>query len=218
MPIRERRGDLGAAVARRLTERALRELRDVRVAAGTSQGTVARAAGISPSQLSRLERNRIARPSIEQICRVAGALGQTPSLKLFPSGPAVRDSGQLALLARFESRLGPPLHDRREVPLSIQGDPRAWDGMVLGGVEPFFEEGESHLSDVQALARRVELKLRDDGRARVVILVVARSAYNRRVLAAHRESLRSQFPLDGAAIARAVRRGEAPPASGIIVV
>jgi transcriptional regulator with XRE-family HTH domain len=218
MPVKQRRGDLGAAIARRLAERAVRELREVRMAAGTSQRTVARAAGISPSQLSRLERNGIARPSIEQVCRVAAALGQTPSLKLYPSGPPVRDNAQLALLARFEARLRPPLHARREVPLPIPGDGRAWDGMVIGGAEPFFEEGESHLSDIQALARRIELKLRDDGRARVVVLVVARSAHNRRVLHAHREALRSQFPLDGAAIARAVRRGEPPPASGIIVV
>jgi hypothetical protein len=35
---------------------------------------------------------------------------------------------------------------------------------------------------------------------------------------AHRESLRAQFPLDGAAIARALRPGRVPPAGGIILV
>ncbi len=113
--------------------------------------------------------------------------------------------------------LGAPLVARREVGLPIPGDLRAWDGMILGGAEPFFEEGESHLRDIQALARRIEIKLRDDPRGRVVILVVARTAHNMRVLDVHREALRGQFPLDGPAIARAIRRGREPTASGIIL-
>ena len=114
--------------------------------------------------------------------------------------------------------LGAPLAARREVGLPIQGDLRAWDGMVSGGSEAFFEEGESHLRDIQALTRRIALKLRDDPRGRVVILVVARTAHNVRVLDVHREALRAQFPLDGPAITKAVRRGVVPPASGIILV
>ena len=51
-----------------------------------------------------------------------------------------------------------------------------------------------------------------------MILVVNQTAHNRRVLAEHREALRAQFPLDGAAIARALREGRIPPASGIILL
>jgi hypothetical protein len=88
----------------------------------------------------------------------------------------------------------------------------------FGASEVFFDEGESHLRDIQAMARRLELKLRDDPRGRIVILVVARTVHNLGVLDAHREALRGQFPLDGPAIAKAVRRGAAPSASGIILV
>ena len=57
------------------------------------------------------------------------------------------------------------------------------------------------------------------GMHRLQILDAAREIErHRRVLAAHREALRSQFPLDGAAIARALRAGQIPTASGIILV
>ena len=51
-----------------------------------------------------------------------------------------------------------------------------------------------------------------------MILVVNQTAHKRQVLAEHRETLRAQFPLDGMAIARALRSGRVPPASGIILL
>jgi transcriptional regulator with XRE-family HTH domain len=218
MATRERRGDIGAAAARRIVLDIGHELRDGRLDRGLSQRTVAQAAGVSASQLGRLERGETARPTLDQLCRVACALGLDPSLRLFPAGPPVRDAGQLAVLNRFEALLASPLRMLREIGLPHAGDQRAWDGMTVGGSEPFFEDAETRLRDIQAVSRRVELKLRDDPRGRIVILVVARTAHNRRVLAIHREALRAQFPLDGAAIARALRRGEAPSASGIIML
>jgi transcriptional regulator with XRE-family HTH domain len=194
------------------------ELRDTRIAHGLSQRSVARAARISPTHLGRLERGEIRNPSVALICRIARTLGLSASLKLYPAGEPVRDAPQLALLGRFEALLGTPLRMRREVHLPIEGDQRAWDAMVVGGQRPGFAEGESRLGDMQAVSRRVDLKKRDDPRASVVILIVARTRHNLRVLREHRESLRAQFPLDGAAIARSLRAGEMPPASGIIVL
>jgi hypothetical protein len=68
------------------------------------------------------------------------------------------------------------------------------------------------------VSRRVALKQRDDPACGVVILLVNRTARNRRVLAAHREALRQQFPLDGAAILRELRAGRIPKASGILLL
>ena len=79
-------------------------------------------------------------------------------------------------------------------------------------------DAETRIGDVQALARRLAATLRDDPRSRVLILVVARTAHNLRVLREHREALRDLLPLDGAAIARALRAGRIPTASGIIVL
>jgi hypothetical protein len=114
--------------------------------------------------------------------------------------------------------LGSPLALRREVGLPMPGDRRAWDGRIVGGERPASVECEVRLHDVQAVTRRVELKARDDPGSGVIILVVARSAHNWRVLAEHREALRLQFPLDGPSIARELRAGRVPKASGIIVV
>lgn len=180
--------------------------------------TVAQAAGISPAQLGRLERAEISRPNLEQLCRAARALGLSTSVRFYPVGTPVRDAAQLALLRRFEARLGSPLYVRREVPLPIGGDLRAWDAMVLGADEPFFIDAETRIGDVQAVQRRIEIKRRDDPRASTVLLVVTRSDHNRRIIATHRESLRALLPLDGGAVLRAISAGRCPPAGGIVMV
>lgn len=183
-----------------------------------SIAAAARRAGISASLFGRIERSVLRRPSVDRVCRAARSVGLEPSFRLFPSGPPVRDRAQLPVLARFERLLGPPLWMRREVGLPVVADRRAWDGRISGGEGSASVEAESRLDDVQALSRRVALKTRDDPGAGVVILVLNRTAHNRRVLAEHREALRVQFPLDGAAIARALRSGHVPAASGIILV
>jgi hypothetical protein len=48
--------------------------------------------------------------------------------------------------------------------------------------------------------------------------VVTRSDHNRRVVGEHRESLRGLFPLDGAAVLRAVAAGRSPGAGGIVLL
>ncbi|HEY6571289.1 MAG TPA: helix-turn-helix transcriptional regulator, partial [Candidatus Limnocylindrales bacterium] len=197
MPTVQRRAQLGAMDARRLASRVADELRQGRVAAGISQSTAARAAGISRSQLGRLERAETSAPDLDQICRAARALGLQARIRLYPVGTPVRDAAHLALLKRFELRLGAPLTLRREVPLPIEGDRRAWDAMIEGSGRPFFSEAETHIHDVQAFERTVELKQRDDPRATVIILVATRSEHNRRVIGEHREALRGLFPLDG---------------------
>lgn len=218
MPVRQRPADTGADTARRIGRSAGTELRDARRALSLAQRVVARAAGMSASQLGRLERGETREPTVAQLCRVAAALGLAASVKFYPEGSPVRDAGQLALFGRFEKLLAVPLRMPREVSLPIHGDTRAWDAMIVGSGEAGFAEGEVRLGDLQALSRRIDLKLRDDPRGTIVILVVARTRHNQRVLGEHREALRAQFPLDGAAIARALRAGRLPPASGIIVV
>ena len=218
MPTRESLLDLAKADVRRIIAKIAAEIRPARLALGLSQRSVAKAAGISRTQLGRLERGELRDPSINLICVVARVLGLEASLRLFTAGLPVRDAPHLALLARFEALLSTVLRMLREVPLPISGDPRAWDAAFTNGVSMAFSEAETHLGDMQALERRIQLKLRDDPRSAVVILVVARTKHNLRVLQEHRESMRGTFPLDGAAIARHLRAGRIPPASGIIVL
>ena len=218
MPAHQRRAALGRADARRLNALFANELRTSRLAAGLSQVAAARAAGISRAQWGRLERNEEERPDLVELCCAGRALGLQLGARFHVVESPVRDRAQLALLRRFELQLGAPLRLRREVPLPIPGDHRAWDAMVEGDGRPFFIEAESHVGDAQDVERRVRLKQRDDPRASTVILALTRSAHHRDFLRAHREVVRELLPLDGPAVLRAVRQGRRPPASGLVLV
>jgi transcriptional regulator with XRE-family HTH domain len=218
VPIRRGPADLGSADARRLRRDVGQELRDARIALGLSQRAVARLVLVSASRLGRIERGEIAEPSLIVISRAARVLGLTLSLKLYPSGSPARDAPSLRLAARFRSLVAAPARVRGETPLPGQDDLRSWDGMVVAEDAAAFVEYESRFGDQQATTRRIALKLRDDPRAGVVILVLARTRHNLRVLAEHREAMRAEFPLDGAAIARELRAGRVPRLSGIIVL
>jgi transcriptional regulator with XRE-family HTH domain len=218
MGTRERPGDLGADDARAMYQKVAREIRQARIAGGWSQEAVARAAGLSRAQLYRLEKGKLQDPGLKAICRASRAVGLSVSLTQHPTGERLRDTPQLRLAEEFAAIPASPIILRREIPLPIPGDLRAWDLLVSDGRLIAFVECETRLGDIQALARRLALKLRDDPRSGVLILVVRSTAHNRRVLAEHREALRAQFPLDGAAIARALRAGRIPSASGILLV
>jgi len=101
--------------------------------------------------------------------------------------------------------------------MSIQGDLRAWDAVIDGAEGPIAVEAETRLSDLQALDRKIALKRRDS-RIDIAILLVNDTAANRRILKTHRETLRAGFPLDGREILAALRAGNRPTASGVVVL
>jgi hypothetical protein len=172
---------------------------------------------MSHHQLGRIERGQLATLTFDQLCRAGMAVGLRFSGRLYPDGDAVRDEASLRLLDRYVALLPAFARVDREVPVPSAGDLRAWDALVHLGGRRAGIEAETRLSDLQALERRLALKLRD-GRVDLLLLVVADTRHNREVLARHREALRSLLPLDGAAIRAALRRGELPAASGILLV
>jgi transcriptional regulator with XRE-family HTH domain len=206
---------------RRLATRIRRELGDeiraARVGAGLSQAAVGAAAGMSHAQVGRIERGVVRGLSIDQACRVGLAVGLRLGARLYPDGDPIRDAAQLRLLERLRRRLPSGAGWVTEVPLPIPGDRRAWDAVVHLGSRRAGCEAETRLSDVQALERRLARKARDGG-VDVVILVLADTAHNRAVLAAHRESLRGLLPLDGNGVLRALRGGRLPEANGIVLL
>jgi transcriptional regulator with XRE-family HTH domain len=218
MGTRQSASDLGAEDARRTLEKVRTETRDTRLAVGLSQEDLARAAGISRWRLGRIERGNADNLTIGETCRLLRAVGLMAHLSTSPTGERVRDGASLRILARFAKLVVPPLLLPREVLLPGRDELRAWDANVLDGRDRAFVEVVSRLGDMQALARYLAIKMRDDGRSPVLILVVGRTAANHAVLKAHREALRQMLPLDGAAIARSLRAGRLPTASGIIVL
>ncbi len=218
MSTRQRPGDEGAADARRFVLESARELRTTRRKLGISQAEAARRAGMSQSQVSRLERGELAMPTVDQLCRAIRAVGLVPAFQRYLGDVRVHDRAQLAVLGRFVGLAAAPIRVRREVPLPLPGDKRAWDARIADGERHASVECVSRLDDTQALARLIALKSRDDPAAGPVILVLNKTAHNREVLRLHREALRDQFPLDGGAIAAFLRSGRVPTASGIILV
>lgn len=68
----------------------------------------------------------------------------------------------------------------------------------------------------KALLRREGAKARDDG-VDALILVVADTHANRRAIHEARGVLEAELPLDTRHVLRPLRRGEALPASGVVI-
>ena len=189
-----------------------------RVSAGLSRADVGRAVGISPSQVDRFERGTLKDVRLEQVCRLAIAVGLSPSLRFFPDGDAVRDAGHVRLFERLRSRLPTAARLRTEVPLQGRSDLRAWDAVLDGhGCVDAFEV-ETRLSDIQATERRAMLKFRDDAIVSHVFLVVADTKANRAALASGRAVLAGNFPLDTRSVLSAFGSGRCPGSNGLIVL
>lgn len=193
------------------------DIRQARRAAGLSQRAVSAKAGMSRSQFARIERGENASLSFEQASRAAEAVGLHLGAHLFPGDDPARDAPQLRLLERFRSQVPAGARWRTEVPLRIPGDRRAWDATVELLGRRAGCEAETKAPDVQALERKLALKLRD-GEVDVLILVLADTAANREMLRHHREDLRGLLPLDTRGILRCLREGRLPGANGIVVI
>jgi transcriptional regulator with XRE-family HTH domain len=193
------------------------EIRMARMNAGLSQRVAGGAAGMSHAQLGRLERGRNRHVTVDQAARAASAVGLHLVLRTYPDGDPVRDAAHLALLERFRARLPAAARWDAEVPFPIPGDRRAWDALIRLGGRRGGCEAETRLRDVQALQRRLALKVRD-GLVDVMILLVADTAANRQALVAHRDSLRALLPLDGRGVLPSLRNGRLPGARGLVVL
>jgi len=215
---RDRRLDRALALAKTLSESARKEFREARIASGLSRADAGRSVAISASQVDRFERGQLQDLRLEQICRLAAAVGLVPSLRFFPNVDPLRDIAQVRLLARVQIRLPTSVRWRTEVPLFGRADPRAWDAVLDGSGCTDALEGETRLADLQALERRIMLKLRDDPTIRHVVIVVADTRANRRALAIGREALRGNFPSDTRATMASLAAGRCPGSNAILVV
>ena len=217
MTSRQDRASDGRSFARSIRWTMGQELRGARLTCGLSQLAAGAAADMSHAQFGRIERAELRELTVDQLSRACAAVGLRLAVRAYPDGDPVRDAAQLALLARFQALLPSGTGWRTEVPLPITGDRRAWDAIATLASVTLGVEAETRLRDVQALDRRLALKMRDGGLERIV-LVVSDTRSNRRALDIHRDALRSLLPLDGRDILRALRSGRLPEASGILLV
>jgi transcriptional regulator with XRE-family HTH domain len=194
-----------------------RELRNARVSSGLSQREAGGRVAMSHAQFGRIERAELDELTLDRAGRACAAVGLRLIVKAVPGGDPALDAGQLALLDRFRRNLSPTVRMTTEVPLPIPGDRRAWDGFIRIDGVAISVEAEARIRDAQAVDRRCALKRRDGG-VDIVVLLIADTRANRRMLALHREALRSGFPFDTRQVLDALRAGRKPAGSGIVVL
>jgi hypothetical protein len=204
-----------ARVAADDQRRVLAELARAQRSAGLSDEAVGRACRMSRWTVARIVDGR-RRASVVELAAIGATVGRDIRLHAYPAGDPIRDAGQRRLLDRFRARLHPTLVVRTEVPLPIGADLRAWDAVIRGEDWRRPAEAETVLDDIQALERRLALKVRDGG-VDGVILVIADTPRNRRALAAAPGSF-SAFDRNARRVRSALATGRDPGGSSLILL
>jgi transcriptional regulator with XRE-family HTH domain len=217
MPSRERLADLGTRRGMRLLREFAEEVRAARLLSGLSQRSVAAAVGVSKASISRIERCVPPHVDFVTAARIARVVGLDLSVRVFPAAGPLRDEAHVKLVRRFLAEVASVVRRQLEAPIRFPGDQRAWDVLLLVGGRRIGVAVETRIRDLQALLRREGAKARDDG-VDVLILVVAGTKTNRRALVDAADLIRTELPLDTRQVLRALRRGEAPSASGVVVL
>ncbi|HSK52406.1 MAG TPA: helix-turn-helix transcriptional regulator [Clostridia bacterium] len=166
----------GTRRGRRLLSDLGAELRAARVAAGLTLAGVAAAAGISPSELSRIERGLAPWLSVLLAARLCSICGLDLAARAYPGGDPLHDAAHVRLFDSFQERVGVGIRRQSEVPVGDARDQRAWDQVLRDPDGSAAVEFETRLRDAQALLRRVNLKCRDSGLDRVMLVLADRRA------------------------------------------
>ena len=218
MATREQRYAAGTRRGERLLNIYGEEVRHARLALGLSQTQVVVVARMSQAKLSRIEAGALRSLSFIDAARVAKAVGLDLSVKAYPSERRPRDAGQMRRLVALLSYVSAPLRFRTEVPLPSDGpfpDQRAWDALIDGDGEETAVELEVSLYDIQAQTRRIFLKQRD-GKPDHLLIVVADTRSNRRVLALSADVLQGFPILRRRDVIQALSDGKHPP-TGLVL-
>ncbi len=184
---------------------------------GIAQARLGAAIGVSQSEVSRRESGTARRLTGAQLAEHAAAVGLRLSVKLWPSGGALRDEAQARYIAEFVRRVGHAWRVMLEAPIPLAGDLRAVDILLRNGEVRIAVEVITRLADLQAQVRAARLKARDIGATRL-ILVVAGTRANRGTLGAARASLVDAFDTDTRRIFADLARGADPGRDGIVVL
>lgn len=144
-------------------------------------------------------------------------VGLDLAVRGYPAGRGVRDEAQLALIARLKPFVVSRWGWRTEVPIPLAADLRAWDVVLRGPAASIGVEAETRLRDIQAIDRRVMLKLRDSGLDRVIILV-APTRTNRATLREVGDSIRTNYPISSRQALDALVNGRDPGGNAILVL
>lgn len=194
-----------------------RELRVARISGGMTQRATGERIGKSASYVSRVENGRIAGVKMTDLVRHAAALGLRPWFRLYPSGRRPLDAPQLATLHRLRERLSHAWVVAIEVPVPIAGDLRAADAVISIPGCRCLVEVITRLADWQAQVRAARLKHRDLGTDRL-LLVIADTTTNRRLLRSVPDVALTEFPLRTREALAALRAGLDPGGDAVVLI
>ena len=217
MVARQRPSDRGVAKGRHALRALGPELRLARALNGLSVAAVAREAGISPAEVSRIERAEAEWVSVVTMAKICAIVGLDLSVRAYPGQRPLRDVRHAALLDNLRKLLHPSLSWSLEVPLPNSGDQRAWDAMIRGSTWKFGVECELNPIDGQALLRRLHMKQRD-GKVDGVILLMPDTRQTRLFRREYREQLAIEFPSAASTALAAVGAGAEPVGSAVLVL
>jgi transcriptional regulator with XRE-family HTH domain len=192
------------------------EFRQARLALGATQEQIAAAIHVSRNRISRVESGKSVPLTVDHLVRHAAAVGLKPSLKLYPIGGGIRDVAQARYIERFVARVRARWRVKLDSPVPIVGDLRAVD-IILIGVCTIAVEVVTRLTDLQALLRSAQLKQRDIGAQRLII-VVAGTRANRKILADMRTMLGPTFDMDTQRVMSRLEQGDDPGRDAIVVI
>lgn len=194
-----------------------RDIRQARTAAGLSQTLAGRAAGMSHTQVSRIESGLVERIRIADLMRLAAIVGLDVAVRAYPGPDPIRDVAHVRLVERLRSRVASGLTWRLEVPLGRRADQRAWDAVIMGAGPPIAVEAETRIVDLQLIERRIALKLRDSSVDRVVLLL-SDTRWNRQAIDVAGDRLRSAFPMSGPRALASLAAGVDPGGSSVVLL
>jgi transcriptional regulator with XRE-family HTH domain len=217
MATRERARDRGRRRGERLLGALLNEAREARSSLNLSQDDVGGAIGLSGSQYGLIERGGHPNVPFVTLAEILSVLGLELAARAYPVGGGLRDVAQLALLARLRDRVSTAFTWRTEVVMPIDGDLRAWDAGLFARGLRIGVDAESRLRDVQAVDRRVMLKLRDSGFDRAILLV-ADTKTNRRALHEVGQALAANYPIATRAALAALAEARDPGANCLVIL
>ena len=184
---------------------------------GLSQAAVASTVGMSDSKLGRIEAGRAHSLTLVDAVLLAGAVGLDLSCRLYPNGSRIRDGGQALKIQRLIDHVAAPIRVRLEWPLPSRSEApperRAWEALLQDSEGETGLEYEQRLYDLQAQTRRILLKWRDSGVARL-LLVIAGTRGNRRVVDEYPSYLNHLPRLKTGTVLNLLESGRRPSASG----
>jgi transcriptional regulator with XRE-family HTH domain len=204
-----------------LLARSVAEVRNARLVAGLSLDQLARELEWSATAVGRLESGQREDIGIVALSEIASVLGYEVSVGLHPIGDPVRDKGQLACGRRFDAVLSERWRVTDETLLPGAGEQRSWDKLLrLTDATPRYLVGtdiESRVWDVQAIVRRTRARERD-GQVDHILIVLADTAHNRRIVDELRASLGPDYATSARCLVRALRVGMRLAGSGVVLV